>query len=168
MAQRQIRFGVILLLIATPALTECTVDDVRNSIIVVERVPAPSGAGDAHRLNRSLGLGGNTSRVERGGFTSVTLRVLSPQDADLFPYLRIELWVRTQEGRSQLAVGADFEQGETERALDVIFTGDITPFLADEDLQVEWDIFYRSGVSYPASGIDLETTIGVSVDVRIL
>jgi hypothetical protein len=146
----------------------CTVEDIRDTIEVIEDVPAPQGPSAAHRLTRRVGLGGNSSRVDRGEFTFIRIRVLAPAGADLFPFSRINLGVRTSSGRFELAEGANFTQGETERELDVRFTDNITPFLAEDDLTVEWDIYYRTGVPYPVTPIRLETVIGVSVDVRIL
>lgn len=160
----------VALLTLCAAGASCTIEDVRDEIRVVEVVPPPSSAGAAHRLSRSLGLGGDADRVDRGEFTFVRLRVLSPEDSDLFPFLRISIYARTSEERSLLAEGTDFERGERERDLDIQFTSDIKPFLRAADLDIEWDIFYKSSEvnSYPRVGIELETVIGFSIDVEII
>ena len=160
--------SLLLPLSLAVTLFGCTIEDVEDEIRVVESVPRPSGPSAAHRLSRELGLGGESDRVEEGRFTFVRLRVLGPEGADLSPFLRINLTVRTSDGAFPLAEGADFVAGETERELDVLFTGNITPFLAAEDLTIEWDIFYRAGAVYPVTAIELEPVVGFSVDVRIL
>jgi hypothetical protein len=148
----------------------CTAHDINDQIEVVETVPAPDAAATPHRISRALGAGSQANRVDRGQFTSAVIRVLSPSDEDLFPFLRVSIYVRTSAGRTLLAEGTDFHQGERERDLEIQYTDDIKPFLTAEDLTVEWDIYYKTSeaASYPAAGIQLETVIGVNLDVRIL
>lgn len=148
--------------------SSCTIDDISEELRVVELVPAPSGVAAAHRISRTLGLGQDTDRVDRGDVTSVQIRVVGPDSADLYSFLRIDIYVSTGSARELLASATDFEEGETSRRPDVLYGGDIKPFLAAEDFTLEWEIYYRTNASFPGGGLELETVIGFNIDVEII
>lgn len=163
------RLWVVLLLFVTSAWSGCTIEDISDELRVVTTVPAPSGvAPAAHRLSRSLGLGQDTDQVSRGEVTDVKLTVLSPDDADLFSLLRIDIFVEAGGERELLASADDFQAGETTRSPDVQYTSDIKPFLSASDFTIEWEVYYKTGGAFPAGGIELETVIGFNIDVEIL
>lgn len=147
----------------------CTIDDISDELRVVELIPAPSGVAPApHRLSRTLGLGEDTDRVERGEVTNVKIRIVSPDSASLTSFLRIDIYVRAGSERELLASATDFEEGETSRQPEVLYTGDIKPFLASDDFTLEWEIYYRQNASFPNAGLELETVIEFNIDVEIL
>ena len=165
------RFLVPLVLFCTAlcCITGCTLEDISDELRVVELVPAPTGVAPApHRLSKTLGLGEDTDRVERGEVTSVKIRVVSPDTADFTSFLRIDIYVRAGSERELLASAADFEGGETSRQPEVLYTGDIKPYLASDDFTLEWEIYYRQNASFPSGGMELETVIGFNIDVEIL
>ena len=144
----------------------CTLDDVYDEIRIVETIPAPGASSAPHRISRTVGLGDEGDRVEEGQIESVTISVLSPDDADLFDLLQIQIYVQSD---SLLAEGTDFVEGERSRSLNVLYTDDIRPLLENSELTIDWYIYYKSesGGGFPAGGIELETVIGFNIDVEL-
>jgi hypothetical protein len=170
-------FALAALGLVSVASSGCTIEDVSDEIRVVELVPAPSGStAPPHRIERQLTLGDkDTDRVEEGSITEVTLSVVSPEDASLFSFLRIDIKVCSsqltscQAGCCALATGTDFQEGERSRQLTVQFTQDITPFLQASDFTVRWEIYYKSQVGgFPSEGIRLESVVRFNVDIEII
>jgi hypothetical protein len=146
----------------------CTLDDVSDEIVIVENVPAPDGVGAAHRLSRRLSLGEGSEAVSSGHFTGVSIEVTGPPGSDLSAFLRIDINVDTGNEVARVAQATDFTEGELSRELTLEYTGDIKPFLSSSNLEVQWEVYYRTGADYPAGGIDLETVISFDVDITIL
>ena len=148
----------------------CGLDEISDQISVVETVPAPSGIAAAHRISRELGLGADAEQVDSGTITDVTIRVVGPDGADLFPFAHIQIDVVAGGARETLAQGTNFQLGETSRALAVEYSSDIKPFLAAEDFSLQWSIIYKTAGSgeYPRGGIELQTVVGFDIDIDLL
>jgi len=158
-----------LLLLFIPA---CGLDEISDELVVTETVPPPDGvAASSHRITRELGLGADGDDIDEGFITYVTISVVGPEEATLFPFAAIQIYASAGGERSLVAEGTDFLQDETSRSLSVQYTANIKPFLAASDFSLEWDIIYKSaaaGATYPRSGIDLTTVVGFDIDIAIL
>lgn len=163
-AQSLLACGLLLLMFNA---VSCTLEDVYDEIRVVETIPAPGASFAPHRISRTVGLGDEGDRVDEGQIESVTISVLSPDDADLFDLLQIQIYVQSD---LPLAQGTDFVEEERSRSLTVEYTDDIRGLLENSELTIDWYIYYKSesGGGFPAGGIELETVIGFNIDVELI
>ena len=173
---------VAVFCLASLMLIGCNLEEFEEEFDTEFTVPKPTeklfGA-QVHTQAKRFKMENDPQDAEHVEFLDASLTVLAPDGHDLSFMNKLDVFVcksiefddckDPDNGNLLLLATADeFSPGDTKRALDISYSGDLRGFSKDQRILLTWIVYPSSWYSWPESGITIQTNVRLLVELDLL
>jgi len=164
--------AIVFLLLSTLLLfAGCNgeLDEFEDDFDTQFTVPKPEGAVEPFTKSKRFILDNDPSEAEFVKFKRARLSVQAPAGSDLSFLSRIEIYIEHDSELTLVAEAEGFSPGETARALDIVYRGDLRGFVTDKRVRLTWIVFPTAwGYAWPDEGVTIQTDVTFLINADII